>query len=217
MPTPAICEDIDQHYVVGRYASDNMQQLVDLGVLKDKIVDVPRSDIELTSEEVEKRDLVTMNYIREISKACDACGCGVYLDSSGLLAASRNEKLARLSDVDLLLASGSILELETALKRIKKDWIIHSNIDPLLPDDRSQIVIMSAELMDPFEEPAVIDIRTPNLNPKMLSDPMLLRSHFKHSSKSLEDTSIKFPHRYEDYLEVLYGTNWRKPDQFYRP
>ena len=64
------------------------------------------------------------SYIKAISEACVSCGCSVYLDSSGLLAAARNDALGELSDVDLLIGSGSILALETALKQIKKDYII---------------------------------------------------------------------------------------------
>lgn len=217
LPRPSILSEIEQYFVIGRYAIEHKQQLMDLGIPDNRIKHVPRSEIALKGETLIKRDGITMSYIKAISEACVSCGCSVYLDSSGLLAAARNDALGELSDVDLLIGSGSILALETALKQIKKDWIIQSNIDPLEPDDKSQIVIMSGKLMETSEEPAVIDIRAPKLNPKLLEEPKLIASHFNHFSKVFGSTSIKFPYRYEDYLEVLYGPNWKIPDQFYRP
>lgn len=217
MPEPEICEGIEQYFVLGRFAIEHIKQLIDLGVSENQINHVSRSDIALTGEALATRDLLTMKYMRAISEACDTCGCDMYLDSSGLLAAARNEALGGLSDVDLLVGNGSILELEIFLKKMQKDWIIQTNIDRLAPDDKSQIVIMSGKLTDPLEEPAVIDIRTPKLNPTISKNPKYISLHFKHSSKLLEGTSIKFPHCYEDYLEILYGPNWRIPDQFYRP
>ena len=75
---------------------------------------------------------------------------------------------------------------------------------------------MMGALQSENSEPAIIDIRGPYLNPKIVGQLAFWIYISKHSKK-FKGTSVKFPHRYDEYLEVLYGPNWKIPDQFYRP
>ena len=133
LPERSTIKEIEQYFVIGRYALEHEQQLINLGVRKNAIKHVSRSEIALQGDALKQRDQITESYLRTISEACDAIGCVLYLDSSGLLAAARNEALGGLSDVDLLLENGSIVELETVLKKIDPNWLIQSSIDQTNP------------------------------------------------------------------------------------
>ena len=100
LPERSTIKEIEQYFVIGRYALEHEQQLINLGVRKNAIKHVSRSEIALQGDALKQRDQITESYLRTISEACDAIGCVLYLDSSGLLAAARNEALGGLSDVD---------------------------------------------------------------------------------------------------------------------
>lgn len=217
LPETSMLSKIEQYFVVGRYALEHEQQLIKLGVSQNAIKHVSRSEIALNGEALIQRDQLTQSFLKTISDVCDSNNCVVWLDSSGLLAVARNEAIGGLSDVDLLLTTGSMRNLVSDLKKVRSDWIVETNIDAKTPVSESQIVIMSSKLTEEISEPAIIDIRGSNLNPKLFADPHLLSVHFQEHSKELEGTSIRFPSCHEIYLEVLYGPNWQIPDQFYRP
>ena len=216
LPEASILSKIEQYFVVGRYALEHEQQLIRLGVSQNQIKYVSRSEIALKGEALIQRNQLTQSFLKTISDVCDSNNCVVWLDSSGLLAAARNEAMGGLSDVDLILSTGSMKSLANALKKVRSDWIVETNIDAKTLTDSSQLVVMSGNLTEQTLEPAIIDIRGSNLNPKLLADPRLLSVHFQEHSRELDGTSIKFPFHYETYLEVLYGPNWQVPDQFYR-
>ena len=144
---------------------EHEQQLINLGVRKNAIKHVSRSEIALQACFKTARPNYRELFANDI-EACDAIGCVLYLDSSGLLAAARNEALGGLSDVDLLLENGSIVELETVLKKINPNWLIQSSIDRTKPNEKSQITVMSGRHTSENSEPAIIDIRGPYLNPR---------------------------------------------------
>jgi hypothetical protein len=217
LPETSILFEIEQYFVVGRYALEHEQQLIKLGIPQNAIKHVSRSEIAINGVALIQRDRLTKSFLKTISDVCDSNNHIVWLDSSGLLAAARNEAIGGLSDVDLLLTIGSMENFAHDLKKARSDWTVEISMDAKNPTASSQIVVMSSKLTEEISEPAIIDIRGSNLNPKLLANPHLLTLHFQEHSKYLDGTSIRFPSCHEIYLEALYGPNWQVPDQFYRP
>ena len=91
-----------------------------------------------------------------------------------------------------------------------------TNGDNLQNLEDTQIVITSSDLTNERLEPAQLDIRGANLNPTILKDRSILKKHFHASERFWNETVIKFPWDYEDYLKILYGKNWSIPDEFYQ-
>ena len=212
----ALREGIFKFYMAGRYSKIQEKQLIDLGVSKSSIFHVPRSQLALKGDQLKIRNDITKSFLESLSIVCKRKNFKVWLDTSGLLAAARNDPIGSLSDFDLLLLSGSGLTLFNELKTLRNDWLVSSNARSISSNENIQISLKSSSLFDEEIEPACIDIRGSALNSYLAKNPDLLKIHFSGSTKFFNNTFFLFPQNYENYLELLYGEDWRTPSDFYR-
>ena len=67
LPETSILYKIEQYFVVGRYALEHEQQLIKLGVSKDAIKHVSRSEIAVKGEALIQRDQLTQSFLKTIT------------------------------------------------------------------------------------------------------------------------------------------------------
>ena len=216
LPENALKIGIKSIFLVGRHISVQEKQLLKLGFPKHKILFIPRKDIALRGDTLQKRNKLTLSFLQTISEVCVSLNIGIWLDYSGLLAAARNQGLGSLSDFDLMLTGkqkSSILLRK--LFEARNDWIIKSYYSSKYLNQLGT-AIMSWELEEKLE-PAVIDLKGLNTNPIFRKYPNLIKRYYNDSSKYLEKTNIKYPNRYKEYLNKLYGSKWRVSEDFFKP
>ena len=154
LPERSTIKEIEQYFVIGRYALEHEQQLINLGVRKNAIKHVSRSEIALQGDALKQRDQITESYLRTISEACDAIGCVLYLDSSGLLAAARNEAQEDFSDVGYYWKMDPRNSKLSSRKSIQIGYSV--SIDQTKDNEKSQITVMSGSLTSENSEPAIV-------------------------------------------------------------
>ena len=216
LPENGLKIGIKNIFLVGRHISVQEKQLLELGVPKKNIFYIPRKDIALSGNYLDRRNKLTLSFLQTISEVCASLNIEIWLDYSGLLTAARNQGLGSLSDFDLMLTGK--LKSSILLRKLfeaRTDWIIKNYYSSKYLDQLGTS-IMSWELEEKLE-PAVIDLRGLNTNPIFRKYPNLIEKYYNKSSKYLEKTNIKYPNNYKEYLNKLYGKNWKVPEDFYEP
>jgi len=203
-------------FLIGRYIKEQEKQLLNLGFCKNNIFHIPRKEISLKGKSLVNRSKLTISFLNTISKVCNSINLEIWLDASGLLTVARNQDLGTLSDFDLLITGKQkISTLTNELVKARSDWMItkYKNSDNL---DEFALTLMNSKLEEKVE-PAVVDMRGFKLNPWFKEDPNLYKNYFKNSQKYFENTKIKYPYKYKEYLAKLYGSNWNIQKDFYEP
>ena len=202
--------------MIDRYVKEQEKQLLNLGISKNNIFHIPRKEISLKGKSLVNRSELTISYLKTVSKVCTSINLEIWLDASGLLTTVRKEDFGTLSDFDLLIiGKQKVSTLVNELVKARTDWIItrYNDSDNL---DELEITLMNSKLEEKVE-PAVVDLRGLKLNPWFRKEPNLYENYFQNSPKYFENTEIKYPYKYEEYLGKLYGSSWSIQKDFYEP
>ena len=202
--------------MIGRYVKEQEKQLLNLGISKNNIFHILRKKISLKGKSLVNRSELTISYLKTVSKVCTSINLESWLDASGLLTAVRKEDFDTFSDFESFnYWKAKVSTLINELVKARTDWIItrYKDSDNL---DELSITLMNSKLEEKVE-PAVVDVRGLKLNPWFRKEPDLYENYFQNSSKYFENTEIKYPYKYEEYLGKLYGSSWSIQKDFYEP
>ena len=148
-----------------------------------------------------------------------------WIDYSGLLSLFRKDDLAELSDVEISINKKNIYEIEKILSKRNNIFNTYYILKPkkkyikINKKKFNRIVIFSKSKSEKFEIPH-IDFIIKNLK-KYTAE-----NFYEEKSSSIKfwknekrinykNLSLRVPDFTLEYLELLYGSNWRRPVEFW--
>lgn len=213
----------DKIAVAGVWADSMIKQLIELGVLEEKIWFIEDTKLTFSSKDrIETTDLL----IKEFAKLMQEFDIPYFIEGSSLLCLLRGQNLSDVSDIDILITSkkdiekiweilnqNKIFQTQQLIKAIyKKDKILTKK------DEIDKIIVKSSN--------STIDTEATNLDINLAADVgdyYILdyeeESYHYYSKKFVGDgrlfeykgASLKIPSKAEKYVEQAYGKNWQIP------
>ena len=225
--------EYDEIFLAGRFVTEQEKQLVDeLGIDQSKIKLFKKSDLTPGPKEVKARSDSIDHFLEIFSDIAKSKQMPYWMDHSALLGIIRGEDLSRFSDVDIALISAQ--DANSLWSELKKSKIIETfNISRTFVSEgevsskhmdvgTTRKVLAESKVSVVEQEPAIIDINIRTkigedlyyaINAKEAKTPY---SYFDgHDIATYNSIELRIPKNAEEYLELLYGENWRTPAEFF--
>jgi phosphorylcholine metabolism protein LicD len=193
---------------------------------------IKKSDLIAEPDEMKMRSDAIDNFLLIFSKIAETNGIVYWMDHSALLGIIRGEDLARFSDVDIALISSNDAE---ELWRILSESELSQSFDisrTFTKDNEVSSkhmkvgslrkVLAQSRVSIVNQEPAIIDINIRTkigdelfyaINAKEAKTPFIYFDGYEIASYN--NIKLRIPKKAEEYLELLYGPDWRTPAEFF--
>ena len=214
--------EYDKIITGGRYFKELYSALKKKNISDDKIIILPKRKFDFSKKELALRTVNTEKILVQLLKIIKIHKMNYCLDASSILAVIRKVSLAKFSDVDILLDSkhgNFFLKKIANIKNIiiKKDQI---NIKGRKILKR---VILFSRKKSSYEEPCVFDIAffwedKVGIYKYFVDKKTYLPNNiFKNSLEmKYKNFYMKLPKNYRKYMKILYGNNWKKPNDYFQ-
>ena len=215
--------DFDKVAIGGVWVDSMEKQLLDLGLLRDKIMVVEDDVLNNTTQ---NRIETTDNIVREFARLMRENEISYCIEGSSLLCLLRGDDLSKVPDVDVLIKSQNDLQRVWEVlnqSRILKEHHLIKNIykeDKVLTKKKTIDKIIIRSKADPsLDEPTVIDINLAvDIGRYYIMD--YVDGYYLYFNKEFvdginffryKDFEVLIPSQPEKYVELLYGKSWRIP------
>jgi hypothetical protein len=206
----------------GRHIKSQVQQCVSLGVEKKKFVFWGRNQIKLDKKNLTLRSKDCLNLLNIITDHFKKQKIKYWLDLGSLLALVRNQDLAEVSDIELLVDFRDYKKIRHILKKItNKEILLYDKkkyFSKLL--NRSFIQNILIKKTKNNHEPAMIDfnllIRKKNIYENLAKKKTVSFVNW-NEIKMFKYKKLQIPvvKNYKKYLTFLYGKDWRIKKNFF--
>jgi hypothetical protein len=221
--------DFDLIVISGRDINEIQDQLLnDLKIPMDKILLLSRSDLAIPGYVKNNKERAIINILKKLTNEMSANNIDYWMDYSALLALHRNEDLSDFSDVDIAINSldsaNTIFEIMSKQKENYNIYktLIKQTLNYANVGDIKQICIQSNVDLEK-EEPAIIDIHVKFFHENKYKSPSGKFTFFTPSSCfdgyeviAYKDILLNIPLNSQEYLELIYGKNWKIPAENWR-
>jgi hypothetical protein len=215
-------------YIGGRESHSISQNLIQEQLIqKNKIFLFTKNDIKLEDSQLKENNKIIINILKEIKNISQTHSIKYWLDFSSLLALKRNQFFSEYSDTDISLVNDSHMKiLLSSLQHIQDKLEININTkynkiesDFLKEGDLLKITLTNLTAIED-NEPICIDICRkyffqnkcfqPYPNGKFFSCD---KKHFDDQDwSSIHNIQVPQPLFLEDYIQSIYGNDWRVPN-----
>lgn len=214
--------EYDKIITGGRYFKELYSALKKKNISDDKIIILPKRKFDFSKKELALRTVNTEKILVQLLKIIKIHKMNYFLDASSILAVIRKVSLAKFSDVDILLDSqhgNFFLKKIANIKNIiiKKDQINFKGEKIL------KRVILFSRKKSSYEEPSVFDIAffwedKVGIYKYFVNKKTYLPNNiFKNSLEmKYKNFYVKLPKNYHKYMKILYGNNWKKPNDYFQ-
>ena len=217
--------DFDEVLLAGRSIQSQVEQLENkLQISKPKIRVLKKSEVEISDIDSLNKEKSTLKMIEIVLEIFTSNKIDYWFDYSSLLALYRKGKLSDYSDVDISLTSynaANILWKELSSLNIP-GIEISKGYDKGSSSHKIIKIVMSSIVNIEKEEPALIDIAVKSReNDSNVNDINGLPSYtpVKYLSgftiKSYHNFELRTPLHVIEYLEFVYGKDWKIPAEYW--
>lgn len=218
--------EFDEVILHGRDVSDQLKQLKILGVPDSVIRVMKKSELLRTGKETEKKNTIIKNILKPLLNILVREKINYWFDYSSLLSLYRGNGLSEHSDIDICLTSKK--EFNTLFLALKNSDIYENNqvFTRSMDEEFSfaklgeprQLVIESKGL--DWEEKVIFDFSLKFLERGEYKQTVGDSIHYSPEEHFLgydefeyEEFLLRVPKDVENYLTLLYGTNWIQPQE----
>lgn len=206
----------------GRHIKSQVQQCISLGVNKKKFVFWGRNEIKPDKKNLSLRSKDCLNLLNIITNHFKKQKIKYWLDLGSLLALARNQDLAEVSDIELLVDFRDYKKMRYILKKITNKKILlddkNKYYSKLLDRSFTQNILIKKTKNN--YEPAIVDfnllVRKNNIYENLAvkkTVPLVKWNEIKmFKYKKLQIPVVK---NYKKYLTFLYGKDWRIKKNFF--
>lgn len=210
----------DKVFLGGVWAKDMQEQLLSLGVNREKIEILSEKDISFSTP---TRDIVTDNAVKKLDEFFIKNNIDYFIDGSSLLCMLRKRSLSVVSDVDIMVLKYENLEfLAEELPKFFKEFKVE-----VVKFEKEDIVRKVGEIFkivvsDNEIEKMVLDINVYNdygkcgvlgYNGEYFYIPKEMISEFiRYPYKDFE---LSIPKEFDKYLKMVYGDNYIKIPKYF--
>ena len=218
----------DQIYIGGRYIDEQVAQLVKIGVDRESIKLIKKSDLKLTAEERKIKNYEIDSVLQTLIPILEENSISYWLDYSSLLSLYRKDDLAEFSDIDIALNShDSGIQLWNHLQSSRLNDTHHlkmmtfdSDTEFSLKGNVLKIDIQSKG--NPWDECAIFDIHVKYLHGDSYKHYIENNIHFcpkdfldSQEYYKYKNFNLRVPLMVNDYLSLIYGEKWIVPADYW--
>lgn len=222
--SPASLSNIkfDKIILSGRDIDAFRKQLLDVcGVNEDILCVMSKTETKLTQGQLLRRSRDLSIILKQLLPMFENNNIEYWLDNSGLLSLMRGQDLAELADVDISVRREDIAKVIDMIMSSSL-WSITSTEFDRANGDYFHVVLTSNNDIKEYE-PAIVDIgcymfdKYPgNIVRNDIDLSKIKTRHFGgHDIVAYEDIVVRVPLFAEEYLETVYGGDWRTPAEIW--
>ena len=216
--------DYDLIVMCGRNIQKQIIQLKKYNIPNNKYLFLGKSELRPKKQLFNIRSGLFYEMLKELVPKLEINKINYWMDYSGLLSLIRNENFGELSDIEIAIDHDDVdktIDIFKNCKTFKTELIYVKKRKFILRQRKkfNRICLFSKYRKNNIELPH-IDIIIKKLYKKYAFN-MFLEKKFpikyweKNSFKSYKSLKLRIPHLTKEYLNILYGKNWKKKTEFW--
>lgn len=215
--------NFDKVAVAGVWADEMINQLIDLGISKDKIWFIEDTKLQFSSKlRVETSNII----LKEFARLMEDNNISYCIEGSSLLCLLRGQNISDVSDIDILIKSQKdlekiweILNNNPILNQNNLSKILYEKDKILTKQNEIDKIILKSKTQDIDTEPVNLDINLAvDIGKYYIMD--YEKNYYLYFNKEFVDgkryfnykgINLLIPFQAEKFVELLYGKDWKIP------
>lgn len=215
--------NFDKVAVAGVWADEMINQLIDLGISKDKIWFIEDTKLQFSSKlRVETSNII----LKEFARLMEDNNISYCIEGSSLLCLLRGQNISDVSDIDILIKSQKdlekiweILNNNPILNQHNLFKIMYEKDKILTKQNEIDKIILKSKTQDIDTEPVNLDINLAvDIGKYYIMD--YEKNYYLYFNKEFVDgkryfnykgINLLIPFQAEKFVELLYGKDWKIP------